>query len=79
VLAIGLGPVGVAFFAWDRGMKHGELRLLGVAAHATPLLSTLLLVAAGRAELGWSSALAALLIAGGAALAARVAPAAAPR
>jgi drug/metabolite transporter (DMT)-like permease len=50
VLALGLGPVGVAFYVWDIGMKHGDIRFLGVAAYATPVLSTLLLVVAGYAE-----------------------------
>ncbi len=71
VLALGLGPVGLAFFTWDLGMKKGDIQLLGVASYAAPLLSTLALVLAGRAEPTPWLALAAGLIAGGAALAAR--------
>jgi drug/metabolite transporter (DMT)-like permease len=71
VLLLGLGPVGAAFFTWDLGMKRGDIQLLGVASYAAPLLSTLALVLAGRAEPTGVLALAALLIAGGAALAAR--------
>jgi len=71
VLALGLGPVGAAFFTWDIGMKRGDIQLLGVASYAAPVLSTLILVAAGIAEPGWPIALAAVLITGGAALAAR--------
>ncbi|MBD3763601.1 MAG: EamA family transporter [Rhodobacterales bacterium] len=71
VLALGLGPVGAAFFAWDVGMKRGDIQLLGVASYAAPLLSTLVLVAAGVSGATWSLAAAAILIAGGAALAAR--------
>jgi drug/metabolite transporter (DMT)-like permease len=71
VLALGLGPVGAAFFTWDVGMKKGDIQFLGVASYAAPLLSTLALVAAGIAPATWSIALAALLIAGGAAVAAR--------
>ncbi|WP_333815842.1 aromatic amino acid exporter YddG [Tabrizicola sp.] len=71
VLALGIGPVGAAFFTWDIGMKRGDIQLLGVASYAAPLLSTLALVAAGIAKPTWTIALAALLIAGGAALAAR--------
>jgi len=70
ILALGLGPVGAAFFLWDHGTKHGNLSMLGVLAYAAPLLSTLLLVAAGRAEAGWRLALACALIVGGAVLAA---------
>jgi drug/metabolite transporter (DMT)-like permease len=71
LLALGLGPVGVAFFTWDIGMKRGNIQLLGVASYAAPLLSTLALITAGLAKPTWNVALAALLIAGGAALAAR--------
>ena len=71
LLALGLGPVGVAFFTWDIGMKRGNIQLLGVASYAAPLLSTFALIAAGLAQPTWNVALAALLIAGGAALAAR--------
>jgi drug/metabolite transporter (DMT)-like permease len=71
VLALGLGPVGAAFFTWDVGMKRGDIQLLGVASYAAPLLSTLALVATGIARPSWSIAVAAVLIAGGASLAAR--------
>src|SRR4051794_6590781 len=30
VLGLGLGPVGAAFYVWDIGMKHGDIRVLGV-------------------------------------------------
>lgn len=71
VVAMGLGPVGVAFFTWDYGVKHGDIRALGVAAYATPLLSTLLLIVAGQARLTPALAGACALIVGGAILAAR--------
>jgi drug/metabolite transporter (DMT)-like permease len=66
---LGLGPVGAAFFLWDYGTKHGHLPLLGVFSYGAPVLSTLLLVAAGSAEPSWQLAAAAFLVAGGAALA----------
>jgi drug/metabolite transporter (DMT)-like permease len=50
VVALGLGPVGAAFYVWDIGMKRGDIRLLGVASYAAPVLSTLVLVATGYAE-----------------------------
>lgn len=71
VAGLGLGPVGLAFYLWDVGVKRGDIQLLGVASYAAPLLSTLALVAAGEAEASGTLALAAALIAGGAALAAR--------
>ncbi len=71
VVALGLGPVGAAFFTWDIGMKKGDIQILGVASYAAPLLSTLVLVLAGITAPGWTLLLAAVLITGGAALAAR--------
>ncbi|XDA99320.1 EamA family transporter [Sulfitobacter sp. LCG007] len=68
---LGLGPVGLAFFVWDIGVKQGDIQLLGTASYAAPLLSTLALVAAGIAAPSLSLALAALLITGGAVVAAR--------
>ena len=71
VAALGIGPVGLAFFTWDIGMKRGDIQLLGVASYAAPLLSTLALVAAGISQATSTIAIAAGLIAGGAALAAK--------
>ena len=47
VIGLGLGPVGLAFFTWDYGVKHGNLQLLGVLSYSAPLISTLLLVVTG--------------------------------
>jgi drug/metabolite transporter (DMT)-like permease len=69
LLALGLGPVGAAFYVWDIGMKRGDIRFLGVASYATPVLSTLLLVAAGYAEPTLTLALACGLIVAGALIA----------
>jgi drug/metabolite transporter (DMT)-like permease len=66
VAALGIGPVGLAFYAWDIGMKRGDIRLLGVASYAAPVLSTLLLVVAGYATASWTLAVACALIVGGA-------------
>jgi drug/metabolite transporter (DMT)-like permease len=65
-----MGPLGAAFFLWDAGMKRGDPRLLGTLAYATPVASTLLLVAAGEGDFTWRAAVAALLVAGGGLLAA---------
>ncbi|HVO14667.1 MAG TPA: DMT family transporter [Alphaproteobacteria bacterium] len=70
VLALGMGPVGAAFFVWDHGVKHGDIRALGAFAYAAPLLSTVLLIAFGRGAPSWRIAAACVLITGGAALAA---------
>lgn len=66
VIALGLGPVGAAFFAWDHGMKRGNLPLLGSLSYAAPLVSTVLLVAFGRSTLTWHLGLGTALVAAGA-------------
>ncbi len=71
VIALGVGPVGAAFYAWDIGMKRGDIRLIGVLSYATPLLSTGFLILAGFARPSPALALSALLIAGGGLVAAR--------
>jgi drug/metabolite transporter (DMT)-like permease len=70
VLALGLGPVGAAFFTWDIGMKRGDIQLLGTLSYAAPLLSTLVLIATGHGQATARLGLAAGMIVGGAALAA---------
>ncbi len=71
ILGLGLGPVGLAFYVWDYGVKHGDIRMLGVAAYAAPVMSTVLLIAAGVAPATPSLALACARIVGGAAGASR--------
>jgi len=65
VVALGLGPVGAAFVLWDSGMKRGDPRLLGTLAFATPVLSTLILAAAGLAPFTVTTVAAAALVAAG--------------
>jgi drug/metabolite transporter (DMT)-like permease len=71
VVGLGLFPVGAAFYAWDHGVKNGDIQILGAASYAAPLLSTLILTVFGIAEPSWRIALACLLITGGAVLAAQ--------
>lgn len=71
VLALGLGPVGLAFYTWDVGVKRGDIQVLGTASYAAPLLSTLALVAGGVAAASMTLVVAAALITAGALLAAR--------
>ncbi|MEX0282957.1 MAG: EamA family transporter [Arenibacterium sp.] len=71
VLALGLGPVGLAFFVWDIGVKRGDIQLLGTLSYTAPLLSTIILVVAGVAEPSWTLLFAALGITIGALVAAR--------
>ena len=71
VLGLGLMPVGAAFYAWDHGVKRGNIQVLGAASYAAPLLSTLVLIATGFAEPSLAILAACLLITAGAVLAAR--------
>jgi drug/metabolite transporter (DMT)-like permease len=71
VVGLGLLPVGAAFYAWDYGVKNGNIQILGVASYAAPVLSTLVLIAFGFAEPSWRIALACLFVTGGAVLAAK--------
>jgi len=71
IVALGIGPVGIAFFVWDIGMKRGDIRVLGAASYATPLLSTAFLILAGFAKPTATLAIAAALIAGGGLIAAK--------
>jgi drug/metabolite transporter (DMT)-like permease len=69
VLALGLGPVGLAFYVWDIGMKQGDIRLLGIASYAAPVLSTVILVLAGYAPFTLALAASCAMIAAGALIA----------
>jgi drug/metabolite transporter (DMT)-like permease len=71
IAALGIGPVGAAFYSWDIGMKRGDIRVLGAASYATPLLSTAFLIIAGFAQPSANIAIAAALIAGGGLIAAK--------
>jgi drug/metabolite transporter (DMT)-like permease len=71
IVALGIGPVGAAFFVWDYGVKKGDIKALGAISYASPLISTLLLIATGKAEASMAVLLGCLAIVGGAVLAAR--------
>jgi drug/metabolite transporter (DMT)-like permease len=72
LLAIGLGPLGAAFYLWDRALKLGDPRTIGTLAYLAPLLSTLLLVLSGEGRLTALSLLAMGMIVGGAVVGTRV-------
>ena len=69
IAALGTGPVGLAFFTWDYGVKHGNIKVLGALSYATPLLSTVLLIAFGFVEPTSIVWIACLLVVSGALLA----------
>lgn len=61
--AMGLGPLGAAFFLWDRALKTGDPRRIGILSYLTPLASTLLLaLVSGRPITLWLAVAAALII-----------------
>lgn len=66
LVMLGIGPMGLAFFAWDAALKRGDTRRIGLLSYLTPLLSTLGLVLTGGGVFTRLSAIAMLLIIGGA-------------
>ena len=71
VLAMGLGPLGGAFYLWDAALKLGDARHIGLLSFLTPLLSTLALLWVRAEAPSGSVLLAAALIVGAAALGSR--------
>jgi drug/metabolite transporter (DMT)-like permease len=69
ITLMGAGPLGAAFYLWDRALKLGDPRTVGVLSYLTPLLSTLMLLWVTGRPLTWSIAAAAALIVGAAVLA----------
>jgi len=68
LLIAGIGPMGLAFFAWDAALKRGDPRIIGALSYLTPLLSTLNLALINGSRLSSTTALAMALIVGGAVL-----------
>lgn len=66
LIAIGLGPLGAAFYLWDAALKRGQPQQIGFLSFATPLLSTLILSAVRGEMPSASLGLAGLLIVGAA-------------
>jgi drug/metabolite transporter (DMT)-like permease len=66
ILGLGFGPVGIAFFCWDFGVKKGNLSLLGVLSYTAPALSTAWLGLFTEAQLTTGQIIACLFITAGA-------------
>lgn len=66
VAAMGLGPLGAAFFLWDKALKGGDARHIGILSYLTPLASTALLVTVTGREFSPAIVAAAALIIGAA-------------
>ncbi|MES2192466.1 MAG: DMT family transporter [Pseudomonadota bacterium] len=72
IALMGLGPLGAAFFLWDKALKLGDARQIGILSYLTPLASTALLMVVSGRPLSWSIAVAATMIIGAALLGARI-------
>lgn len=68
LVATGLGPLGAAFFLWDKALKLGDTRHIGILSYLTPLCSTALLMTVSGQPLTLNIGLAAALIIGAALL-----------
>ena len=66
IVAFGLGNVAAALFAWDYGMKFGQVRSLVAMSYLIPLFTALILIAIGASPFTVAAAVACLLIIGGA-------------
>ena len=66
IAVMGLGPLGAAFFLWDKALKTGDARHIGILSYLTPLASTALLVLVTGRAFSASILLAAALIIGAA-------------
>ena len=74
LVLMGLGPLGGAFYLWDKALKLGDARQIGILSYLTPLASTAVLVLVGDRAFTWNIALAALMIVGAALLGTRAKP-----
>jgi drug/metabolite transporter (DMT)-like permease len=66
IAVMGLGPLGAAFFLWDKALKTGDARHIGILSYLTPLASTTLLVLVTGRPFSASIVAAAVLIIGAA-------------
>lgn len=59
---LGLGPLGASFFLWDKALKLGDARHIGILSYITPLASTALLIVVSGRSFSWSIGLATAMI-----------------
>jgi drug/metabolite transporter (DMT)-like permease len=72
LFVLGLGPLGAAFFLWDKALKLGDARQIGILSYLTPLGSTAILMLVSGRPMTLNIGLAALMILGAAVLGTRV-------
>ena len=59
---LGLGPLGASFYLWDKALKLGDARHIGILSYLTPLASTALLIVVSGRPFSASIALATAMI-----------------
>ena len=59
---MGLGPLGASFFLWDKALKLGDARHIGILSYITPLASTALLLLVSGRPFSWSIAISTAMI-----------------
>ncbi|MEY2825860.1 MAG: hypothetical protein RLZZ122_224 [Actinomycetota bacterium] len=65
LVAMGLGPLGAAFYFWDHALRQGNPQQVGLLSFLTPPLSTSILLVVTGQQLSILLVASALLIAGG--------------
>jgi drug/metabolite transporter (DMT)-like permease len=66
ILAMGLGPFGIAFYTWDLALQKGDARVMGALAYLTPVISTLALILFAKQVMTSNTLVAMVLIISGA-------------
>ena len=59
---LGLGPLDASFFLWDKALKLGDARHIGILSYITPLASTALLLLVSGRPFSWSIAISTAMI-----------------
>jgi drug/metabolite transporter (DMT)-like permease len=67
-IAMGIGPVGIAYYAWSYGTKYGDMRSLSILSFIGTFISISLMILFGYAKFSPTIAAASVLIIGGAAV-----------
>lgn len=62
MVLLGVFEVGLAYYFWDRAVKQGSVKVVGLASYSIPILSILLLVLFGFAQFQERMLLATLII-----------------
>jgi drug/metabolite transporter (DMT)-like permease len=73
VVTLGIGPIGLAYYGWEIGVKRGKVRLIAVCAYFIPVVSAALMALMFRETMSQTLIPGAVLIALGAYLARRAA------